>query len=207
MDPSDEALLASARAGDREAMATLLQRHGAAARRAVNGRIPQRWRSVLSEDDLMQQTYADATMGLGQFEPRGEGSFPAWLSSLARCNLLDAIKMLETAKRGGDRRRVESPRSDESFVALYELLGATSRTPSRAAAATEARGVLGTALDQLPEASRQVIELYDLAGQPIESVAAELGRSEGAVYMLRARALQHLARAMGTASKFFTNAS
>lgn len=204
MTDTDDKLLERARAGDHEALAQLLERHGPAVRAGLRGAIPARWQSLLSEDDVMQQTYADAALGLAGFQSRGEGAFRGWLAALARHNLLDAIKWLEAEKRGGrERRRLQSP-DDQSYVALWEHLAATSATPSRHAARGEARGALAGALEKLPPLYRRVIELYDLRGAPVEEVAAELNRSTGAVFMLRSRAHERLAGLMGPSSAFFT---
>ncbi len=205
MARTDDELLEQARAGANEALAELLERHGPAVRGGLRGMIPARWQSLLSEDDVMQQTYADAAMGLASFESRGDGALRGWLAALARHNLLDAIKWLEAEKRGGRaRRRLETP-DDQSYVALWEHLAATSATPSRHAARGEARGVLATALENLPPLYRRVIELYDLRGSPAAEVAAELSRSTGAVFMLRSRAHERLAGLLGPSSAFFTH--
>ena len=50
-----------------------------------------------------------------------------------------------------------------------------------------------------------MIRLYDLEGRPIAEVAAEMGRSSGAVHMLRARAHDRLRELLGPESAFFTN--
>ena len=60
------------------------------------------------------------------------------------------------------------------------------------------------AIRELPEAYARVIELYDLECRPIEDVAAELQRSQGAVYMLRRRALERLHELLGPTGNFFT---
>jgi RNA polymerase sigma-70 factor (subfamily 1) len=207
MTTAEERILDRAQAGDTDALVGLLEKHGRAVRQAIAGRIPRRWRSMLSEDDVMQQTYVDAMLGIGRFVYQGEGSFRAWLASLAKCNLLDAVKALEAEKRGGGRRRVTEGLGDESYVALYEYLGAISATPSRDAAGHEARDALGRALEQLPASYRRVVEMYDLQGREIEDVAAALNRSKGAVYMLRARAHRQLAEIMGTVSRYLTKVS
>lgn len=204
--PTAEDLLKRANEGDREALGFLLERHGPAVRKGLAGRIPKRWQSVLSEDDVMQQTYADVARTIAQFESHGERSFAAWLARLAECNLLDALRTLKAKKRGGDRRQIE-PRAggDDSVIALHELIGATSSTPSRHAAQKEAVGALEQALDQLPAIYRQVVVMYDLQGRSVEEVAGELKRSLGAVYMLRARAHDQLRGLVGTASKYWTH--
>ena len=129
----------------------------------------------------------------------------AWLARLATCNLLDALKALEADKRGGDRRRVEQASGDSTAIALYDQLTATSGTPSRHAARDEAAATLAQALQQLPGDYRRVLQLYDLDSHPIEEVAVQLDRSPGAVYMLRARALDRLRDLLGSPSGFFTD--
>lgn len=205
MTRSEDELVERAKNGDGDALVALLERCGPAVRRGITGRIPKRWQSLLSEDDVMQQTYADAALSIGGFVHQGEGSFRAWLASLAKHNLLDAIKMLETEKRGGNRRRIEAGRSDESHIALVEHLRVTSSTPSGYVAREEALTALQRAMPQLPPIYRRVVDMYDLEGRPVQEVAAELNRSEGAVYMLRNRAHERLAEIMGTASKYFSH--
>ena len=206
MGTSDRDLLNQARDGDERALTELLREHGPPVRRWVAGRIPQRWQSVLSADDVMQQTYTDAFLDLHRFESGGEGSFPAWLTSLARCNLADAFKMLEARKRGNGRRPIALEAHQDSFVALYELLAVTQSTPSRHAARAEARVILEQAIRHLPEDYRQVVQMYDLEDQPVEEVATALKRSTGAVYMVRARAHRRLGVFLGNASKYFSKA-
>jgi RNA polymerase sigma-70 factor (ECF subfamily) len=204
---SDEELVAKARAGDDTAMSELLSRHGPEVRRGLTGRIPPRLRSLISEDDVMQQTYTDAFLGIGNFTPKGENAMVRWLTRVAQRNLLDAIEMLEADKRGGKARKIESPGGDESYVALYELMGASSSTPSRKAATDEAKTALEDAIKNLPENYAKLIRMYDLEGQPIEDVAKAFKKSSGAVYMLRARAHRRLREIMGASSQFFTDAS
>ena len=200
MGDGDHALVDRAVAGDREALAALLERHGPRIARTLRSSIPTRARPLLSIDDVVQDAYTEAFLAIGRFEWRGEGSFLAWLSTLARRSLLDTVRLLEADKRGGRHQRVES----DSTIDLAEQLGWTSSTPSRAAARDEAGTLLRTALASLPADYRQVIEAYDLAGRTVEEVAAILGRSPGAVHMLRMRAHRMLAEVLGTGSRYFS---
>ncbi len=197
-------LLSKAIGGDEQALSQLLEEHGPAVRRRLVGAIPRRWQSLLSEDDVLQQTYVDAFRDIGRFVGDEGRAFEAWLHTLAKRNMLDGIKMLEADKRGGDRRRIEPGSREESMVALYEVLSGTITTPSRKAARNEAAGALKKALESLPTAYCQVIELYDLEGRQIEEVAAVLKRSSGATYMLRSRAHRLLCEIMGTQSKYLS---
>ena len=51
------------------------------------------------------------------------------------------------------------------------------------------------------------MRLYDLECQPPQQVAEALGRSVGAVHMLRARAHDRLRELLGSASKFFSDSA
>ncbi len=202
--PQTEKLITRATTGDRDALVQLLECHGPGVRRAIAHRLPRKWRSVLSEDDIMQQTYADAMRSIRVFVPIGENAFERWLSSLARCNLVDAIKGLTAAKRGGDRQRVEPSGPDTSLSHLYNLLSQSGGTPSHQAFVNETGQTLLRAVEGLPDVYRTVVRMYDLDGASAEEVASALGRTTGAVYMLRARAHDRLRTQLGSESQFFT---
>ncbi len=205
MATSSKDPLSRAIAGDKEALTQLLQQYGPALRRRFQDEISARWQSVFSLDDLIQETYVDAFIHIGDFVPRGEGSFEGWLTTIAKNNLRSAAEMLTAAKRGGKRRRIELGRTDDSYMELYDLLGGTTSTPSRHAARAEARGALEKVLQQLPKDHRSVVQMYDLEGKDVEEVAKALQRSPGAIFMLRARAHRALQRLLGAASKYFTD--
>ena len=206
MSPSEDKLLDQAIAGDADALVRLLEQRGPEVRQKLTGEIPTRWQAVLSADDVMQETYIDAFLDVGRFHPRGEGSFTAWLSTLARRNLVDAVRMLEAEKRGKNRQRLQRRTADETLILLHEQLGHSRSTPSRHAARTEACKHLRRAIEKLPAAYRRVVEMYDLQGRPVAEVAAALERSPGAVFMLRSRAHRLLSVNMGTASLFLSDA-
>ena len=201
---SNSDLIAQAIGGDRDALSALLKSHTPMLRSRLAGRVPPRWRPVLTVDDLLQETYTDAFLGIRDFVAVSEASFRAWLCTTAFRNLVNALKMLEAEKRGGGRRPVLGGGGDSSHVDVFELLGGTCSTPSRQVARAEAREALRQALAKLPDHYRRVIELYDLHGCRIEEVACELKRSPGAVHLMRLRAHRRLEALMGRASKFLT---
>jgi len=197
----------AAASGDEEALSRLLERFGPTVRERLKGKIGETWRASIDEDDVMQVTYMEAFLRIERFKPRGEGAFVAWLSQVAENNLRDALRGLQAAKRPNPKDRVGQGggASDESYAALVELIGTSEATPSRAAAKSEYGELIEQALGTLPPDYERVVRKCDLEGRPAADVAAELGRSAGAVYMLRARAHERLADALGAASKFFTD--
>jgi RNA polymerase sigma factor (sigma-70 family) len=207
MPAGDDPLLSKALAGDQRSLSDLLTRDGAIVRATLHAAIPQKWQAILSLDDLLQQTYAEAVVSLPRFEDRGQGSFAAWLTQLARCTLIDAVRMLEADKRGGDRKRIQPRSPEDSCSNLFDMLCQTMGTPSRYAAKHEAAQAVLHAIDQLPPNQKQVVEMYDLQNKPVAEVAAALSRSEGAVYLLRVRAHRRLAELMGAPADFLTRGS
>lgn len=207
MSARDQELLGQAADGDQDALVELLQRHGPDLRHRLAGKIPDRWQSLLTADDVMQQTYTDAFLDIGRFRPQGPDSFVHWLNKLADRNLLDAIRMLEADKRGGGRECLRPAALDDSFLSLYELLGKTTITPSREAARHEAKTAIERTIPHLPEPYRVVIQMYDLEERPLQDVASALKRSHGAVLMLRARAHNRLRQLLGSASDFLSGSA
>ena len=127
--------------------------------------------------------------------------------SLAKCNLYDAIRMLEAEKRGGNRRRVDLVQDGDSHVALINLLSSDGTTPSQDLANDEVRGLLEDAIRELPSDYRAVVWRYDINGETVATIAESLNRSPGAIYMLRARAHDWLRVRLGSTSKFFSDSA
>ena len=185
--------IAAAVHGDRDALAALLHEHGAEVRRRIAAETPADLSATFDIDDVMQITYLEAFLRIGRFDPPRTAEFVAWLTRIARNNLIDALRELRAAKRPPPARRQYGPAEAElSSVAFLEGLGWTSTTPSRQAAAGEMHAELRAALGRLPPDYRRVIELYELEGRTVAATAAALDRSEGAVFMLRARAMDRL---------------
>jgi RNA polymerase sigma factor (sigma-70 family) len=210
MGPSADALISQAVAGDRECLAALLERFGPDVRRGL--KIARKWSSVLDPDDVMQVTYLEAFLRIKQFAANGPESFLAWLRCIARNNLRDAVEELGRDKRPQPERRVRArPNArelDASSQQLFlELAGHTSTTPSRHAGRAEARSHLENAMTKLPATYRRVVHEFDLEGRPAAEVAAALGRTKAAVYMIRARAHDRLREILGSGSKYLSGAS
>ncbi|MCG3126479.1 MAG: hypothetical protein CHACPFDD_01315 [Phycisphaerae bacterium] len=182
-------------AGDGAALERLLEATGGGVRAQMAPLMPERWRAVLTLDDLMQQTYLDVFLAIRRFEPGGGTAFEAWVVTIARRNLHDAVRLLEAEKRGGGLR-VDAVSGSE-YERLFGLVSDGSLTPSRLVAAQELQVMLRGAVSQLPALHREVVERVDLEGEEVGAVAGRVGRTRGAVYMLRARAHRWLREILG----------
>jgi RNA polymerase sigma-70 factor, ECF subfamily len=197
---SDDELVTLAVSGNRAALIELLGRLGPAVRRRLEGKIDPRWRSLLSEDDVMQETYADTLLSIRRFRPEGTGSFERWLARIAQNNLLDAVRSLSSPSHGGQLHRRAAVDLEESSARLLEELKGNVTTASRDAIRKEAVLLVTRALAQLPHDYREVVRCYDLEGQTAQELSAALGCSQGAMYMRRARALEMLREVLGGSS-------
>lgn len=205
MSGSDIELLKAAKTGDADALTELLARHGPEVRRRLV--IGSVWQAVIDAADVMQVTYLEAFLRIYQFEARTSDSFRAWLDRLAQNNLRDAIREFERRKRPDPRHQVGRGATSDSTTTLLEELGGRTPTASRVVAGRESQQALERALGQLPPLYAQVVRMHDLEGQPVSEVAVALGRSCGAVYMLRARALDQLRELLGPESQFFSRSA
>jgi RNA polymerase sigma factor (sigma-70 family) len=179
---SVDQIIVRAVAGDRDALTTLLERFGAEVAQRVAGQID----------------------GLDACDAR---SFCAWLTRVAENNLHDAIRGLQAEKRPHPAKNIQPSPDHDSYVGLFELAGGTGTTPSRAAARGEIRQLIEAAVRKLPDDYAEVVRLCDLQGHSVADVAERMGRSRGAVHMLRARALGRLQAILGSESKFFSDSA
>jgi RNA polymerase sigma factor (sigma-70 family) len=158
----------------------------------VRGEIPDRVRSFVTEEDILQNTYWDA---ITEFGPAGPGRLPTvtegWLLTAARNNLRDVIRWLDAAKRGGDWVRAESAPGE--LASLVEQVAFVTTTPSREAARAAAAPRVHEAIEQLPPLCREAIRAVYLSGLTAAAAARELDCTPGAVLMrvMRGRKLLH----------------
>ena len=97
-----------------QTLAALLDEHRPALRRIIEPKIPRRHQSILSEEDVTQQTYVDAFRNIHRFQPSENDSFKRWLFTIGMNNLRNAIAMLDAEKRGGDRQRIPLDAHDDA---------------------------------------------------------------------------------------------
>ncbi len=198
-----ESLLQAAVSGDADSLCLLFESVGPEVRNCL--KLDAKWSSVLSVDDVMQVTYLEAFMRVRQFAPEsGVPGFRAWLQRIADNNLRDAVKELGRQKRPQPSQRVTPRPLEESATALTALLGVTLSTPSRVAAGAEHVSLVQRALAALPPDYGRAVRLYDLEGLSIVEVCERMGRSPGAVHMLRNRAYEQLRELLGGQSEFFS---
>jgi RNA polymerase sigma-70 factor (ECF subfamily) len=145
---------------------------------------------------VVQQTLLEAHQALARFPDRDTAVRAAWLRQILANNLRDEVRKFATAARDVDRERSLEAALDESSARLGKWLAAEQSSPSQRAIRHEELLRLAEALTCLPEDQRLAVELHHLKGCPLAEVAAQLGRTRGAVAALLFRALGKLRQAL-----------
>lgn len=176
----DAEVVRRVRAGDRALFEILMRRHNQRVYRAARAIV----KDEAEAEDVMQQTYVNAFIHLGQFEERSQ--FSTWLTRIAVNEALARRQKQRTAERmtrpgeGEDGGAIRSPQPD----------------PERQAYAQELHQLLQTAVDALPDAYRVVFMLRDVEGMSTAETGEGLGLSEEAVKTRLHRARAMLRRAI-----------
>jgi RNA polymerase sigma-70 factor (ECF subfamily) len=199
--------IAQAAAGKRAAVERLLLDYYSPLVRHLQPLIPVSQQSLLSVEDILQETFSQVFQDIHTFTPTTEKSFGTWLKAIAENRLRDAIKSQKRKKRGGGQMRVEPAAltEDDSVAGLAEMLSAGQSTPSQALARKEAVRAAQVAMAGLPEDYREAVRLRFLEGCTVETVAAEMRRSPGAVRGLIDRAKRAMRETLARASHYFSS--
>ena len=154
--------------------------------RRYNERVYRAVRAILREDreaeDVMQQAYVSAYFHLRQFA--GQARFSTWLTRIAINEALARIR----------RRQRYEPLDEGSFHAEAIMTSDADLDPERRAASSELRALLETAIDALPDGSREVFVLRQVEGMSTAEVADAMGVSEDVVKQRLSRARAALRR-------------
>jgi RNA polymerase sigma factor (sigma-70 family) len=202
----NDPFLEKAIAGDREALGKLLMLETAALRPMLARRIDCRRYPLLQADDVLQTACQEVQLGIGGFTPAGPGSFGRWFRKVVDTTLRDEIRRMNRKKR--PRGQAASLNGD-SGTALLDLLRSGTPTPSRCAASSEWRQIVGATLREIGHKHPKyeaAIRMYDLEEWSAAEAAAELKMSVGVFHMTRWRGLRELQEHLGSPTKFFTHA-
>lgn len=198
-DRSDQDnLLTLARQGDGDALGRLFDGYRRYLKLLARLQIGEEQQAKIDASDVVQQTFLEALHDFATFRGTSEKELMNWLRRILAANLADHVHRYH----GRQRRDIQLERSlneqlDRSSVALDRNLIANQTTPSQSVVRREQAVILADALDQLPEDYREVLVLRHLKGHKFSQVARRMGRTEGSVYQLWARALAQLRRAIG----------
>ena len=161
----DERLLVEAAQRDPAGFATLYDRNF----ERVYAFVARRVRNRAEAEDITSEVFHSALHNIKKFQWRGT-PFCAWLYRIAYNEIVDR------AKRSSRETELAADPTHEEMDDV------------------ERRAVLFQMVDQLPDDQRTVIVKRFAEDRSIAEVAAEMGRSEGAIKQLQHRAVEALRR-------------
>jgi RNA polymerase sigma-70 factor (ECF subfamily) len=160
-----------------------------------------RLRSKVDPSDVVQLTLLEAHRDRAQCTGRTAAERAAWLRQILARNLSNLGRDYTRDKRDV-RREAAMPKSpDESAAGLEELLVASQSSPSVRADRAEQTILLAAALQRLPAAQREAVELRYLLGLPLAEIAAAVDKTPAAVAGLLHRGLGGLRALMEAAGQ------
>ena len=171
-------------------------------------KIPPRFKSVISAEDILQEVSIAAFRGLPSFRADRPDAFDRWMTTLVERKVVDACRAARTLKRGGGRPTVKNRRSRASSLAdLFDRVASSGRTPSREVSAKEAVHAVQIALGSLPGDRRRAIWMRHIEGLSRAEIAKAMHKTDAAVNSLLFNGLRQMRRRLGQATAFFSNAS
>lgn len=146
-------------------------------RDAIHRFLAARTNDAATADDLTAQVFLKALNAARTF--RGEGSHRSWLFQIARNTLIDWRS---------EKARMQIP--------VEEVPEETSAedSPTVVALVREERDLLLDAVDELPEAQREVVRLRYWRDLTVDEIARVTGRTNGSIRVLLHRSKRTMAR-------------
>lgn len=176
---SDEQVVTRVLAGQTALFEVLMRRH--------NERLYRTARAILRDEneaeDVMQQAYVNAYSHLRQFD--GRSKFSTWLTRIA---------VHEALARARRRDRYTTMDPDNPNPHQFPMSVDATPDPERLAIARELGTFLESAIDRLPDGTREVFVLRQLEGMRTDEVAETLSVSEAVVKTRLSRARAALRR-------------
>ena len=195
---TDERLLIEAAQRDRARFADIYEEYF----EIVYAYIARRVRNRSTAEDLTSDVFHKALANLPKFKWTG-APFASWLFRIASNLIADLArrKALEADPASSPRvsKGVDTP---SLTVGLPPRSGSgSSKTQQSDLEEAERLAVLFRLVDALADDQRRVIAMRFAEEKSIKQIAAELGRSEGAVKQLQFRALRNLRKAISPQEK------
>jgi RNA polymerase sigma-70 factor (ECF subfamily) len=178
---SENQLIKSVLAGDREACVELIERYHAPIYRLL----VRLCRDAHWAEDLVQESFLAAWSNIGRF--KASSSLNSWLHQIAYRKFIDAL-----------RHKNRSVAVD--VAAPLEQVRSADANPYELADASEQARRLSEGIDRLKMAEREVVVLHYLQGLSYEEMAEVLGQPTGTLKWRTRQALENLRRLLEGAS-------
>lgn len=185
----EDAWVNAARKGDRQAFDALTRAHT----RHLRGFLARRV-GAEAVDDVLQETWLAVWTALPGY--KRQARFKAWLFGIALHKINDHHRRLGRHPEVLSVEGVNDPAERGGQTGSPNLLADLVADPHDRYAEVDLRDAVDKALATLPEAQRQVLELYYYAALTLAEIATACGRSESTVkyqfYRAHAQLAEHL---------------
>jgi len=185
---SVQGLIASARHGCPTALGRMFESLRMQLVALADEELPDGLRAKLGPSDVVQETALDMQRDFDRFRGTTAEECFAWLRSILRNNVVDAVRRFETSQKREIAREepLEGRARDDAAMAV------SARLPERSAIRHEDATAVAAALSRMPADQRRVIELRYWQALSFAEIGLEMDRSADAVRKLWYRALERL---------------
>ncbi len=186
MTESDEVLIRRCRQGDERSFDILFDRY----KGRIYTFILRFVRNEKTAEDIFQETFIRVFRKARYF--RHQAKFSTWLYTIAANLCRDELKKRKRREVFSLDAPASHPKAEEPVPSRIQVISDLSDGPREEAEKRELKGVLALALDELPENSRQVVELHVMHGLRYREVAEIMGCPVGTVQSRMHNAIQVL---------------
>ncbi len=155
-------------------------------------------RSKVEPEDILQELSMDCVRSLPQIQ-FGDREVFSWLCQVAERRIIDAHRrFFATQKRAADREvGLHGGSGGEEEGGLINILVASMTSPSAAFSRDQKEFQLAAALENLAEDHRAALRMRYVENKPTREIAAQLGKTDGAVRVMLSRSLKKLQEILG----------
>lgn len=167
----------------------MLVTHAERLARQVDAARPARFNARFDTGDVVQEVFLSALSRTNSFRGRCEGEFASWLNSIARTKMITMCRHHARCRRSVDRE-------------VQPLLAVPCKADERQAPVTsvlaaESRETLMNGVSHLPSEQRNVVTMYYMNGQTVESISRQLGISNSRIRRLLQHSIVALRKTIG----------
>jgi RNA polymerase sigma-70 factor (ECF subfamily) len=191
-DPGPSRLIDQARRGEPGALDQLLESYRNYLRLLARTGVDRTLRGRADPSDVVQDTFLRACRDFEQFRGTSEAELAGWLRQILARTLANRARHDRAQRRAAAREQSLEQLLGQSSQALEQMLVSQGHSPSDSAQRRDLGVVLADVLAELSEEQREVVVLRHLEGLSWDEIAQRMGRTPGAVRMLRTRALKQL---------------
>ena len=202
-DISMREVLANAILKDRAAQQVLFFEYYDLIAAVARQTLPEDLRTVISQDDLVQDIVARLISKLETFDLERWVEFPGWLKQVARSEVLDQVSHWRAY--GGLRVPASPVAPTASGTGFMAKVPGRHSAPSATARREEERAALEAAMAKLPDDQSEAIRRKYFMEQNHAEIAMAMNRTCGAVRELLRRAETKLEADMGRPSEWLSS--